>query len=88
MLRAHRPTGHHVGIGAEDAFAVEVDQVVQCVGGPDFSFPEDVREKAPLYARLVIDSRIFKEQFLWRRSAADWLTGGERVDVIVDVTCD
>lgn len=36
----------------------------------------------------AIQSRIFKEQLLWRRTAADWFTGGKRVDVIVDVTCD
>ena len=33
-------------------------------------------------------SRIFKEQLLWGRAAADGFAGGERVEVIVDVTCD
>ncbi len=38
--------------------------------------------------RTPVESRIFKEQLLWRRTAADWLTGGERLDVVVDVACD
>lgn len=40
-----RQRGHHVGIGAEESFAVEVDQVVGGFGDPDFGFPGDVREE-------------------------------------------
>jgi hypothetical protein len=36
----------------------------------------------------AIDSSIFKEQLLWRGTAADWFFGGERVNVIVEVACD
>ena len=45
MLLGHCPSGHHIGIRAEEAFAVEVDQVVWGFGDPDFGFPGDVREE-------------------------------------------
>ena len=88
MLLVPCPTGHHVGLGAEETFVVEVNQLVRCFGDPDFGFPGIERENAPSRARFVNELGIFKEQLLWRRKAADWLAGCERMDVIVVVTCD
>jgi len=36
---------HHIRVGAEEAFAVEVDHVFRVVGDPYFGFPGDVGDE-------------------------------------------